>query len=448
MSDSIAVSRKSGRRWTIGGLLATGILINYFDRINISVAAPQLQHLFHLTPVELGVLFSAFFWSYSLCQIPGGMVLDRFGVTPVGRWGAFLWAAASFITAMAGGFMGIVIARILLGIAEAPAFPTCQKATGMWFPRKERSRSTAIFDSAAKFSNVIGVVIVAYAVVRWGWRWGFGITAILSFLYFVAFYVIYRDPSRDARLSKEEHRYIVEGGGTPEGRAATGQTMMLGYLLRNRKVWGVTIGFSAYGYSFYLFLSWLPLYLVHTMHMGILKSAFYTTIPWIFATLSDILIGGFFVDFLIARGMEESRARKIVVVGGMLVGLAVFGAMFTTNPDWALVWITVSLSGLSASAPVGSSCVSLIAPRGGTATIGGIVNFINNLTGIAAPVITGIVVGATGSFVGAFFVAGIVLIVGIVFYTAVLGRIEPIPEPGFTPDYAAGPGSAPRPDRA
>lgn len=426
---SVTISRRLGRRWTIGTLLGAGVLINYFDRINISVAGPQLQKLFHLSPVELGLLFSAFFWSYSLCQIPGGMVLDRFGVTLVGRWSAFLWAVASFITAIAGGFAGIFVARILLGIAEAPAFPASQKATGMWFPRTERARSTAIFDSAAKFSNVIGVPVVAFAVVGWGWRWGFGITALLSLGYFIAFYVIYRDPSRDPRLSKDEHRFIIEGGATPEGEAPSGQTAMLGYLLRNRKVWGVTLGFSAYGYSFYLFLTWLPSYLVHSMHMGILKSAGYATIPWIFATLSDLFIGGFLVDYLIARGMEESRARKIIVVGGMLLGLAVFGAVFTTSPVWALVWITVALTGLAASAPVGSSCVSLIAPRGGTATIGGIVNFCNNLTGIAAPIITGLVVGATHSFVGAFFIAGVVLVVGIFFYTVVLGRIEPIPEP-------------------
>lgn len=416
-------------RWGIGGVLAVGILINYFDRINISIAAPQLQKVFHLSPVELGLLFSAFFWSYSLCQIPGGMILDRFGLTRIGRIGAFLWAIASFLTAITSGFGGIFAARLLLGIAEAPAFPSAQKGTGMWFPRQERSFSTSIFDAAAKFSNVIGVPLVGLAIVTWGWRWGFALTGILSLGYFVAFCIIYRDPSKHSRLSKAEHQYIVEGGATPEGQASEGQFKMLGYLLTRRKVWGLTIGFSAYGYSFYLFLNWLPEYLVHTMHMSILKSAFYTTIPWFFATLSDLLVGGLLVDRMIKSGMHESKARKIVVVGGMIFGLCVFGAVFTTDPRWALVWITLALMGLSASAPVGSSCVSLIAPKGGTGTIGGIVNFINNLTGIIAPIVTGIVVALTHSFMGAFLVAGIILLIGIVFYIFVLGRIEPIPDP-------------------
>jgi ACS family D-galactonate transporter-like MFS transporter len=417
------------RRWTIGVLLGAGVLVNYFDRISLSVAAPQLQHDFGLSPGEIGLLFSAFFWSYSLFQLPGGIVLDRFGIKTVGRWGAFLWALASGVTALASGYAGIFAARLLLGIAEAPGMIGNQKATGYWFPRNERSRSTAIFDSAAKFSNVIGVPLVAFFIVQFGWRWGFGITAILSLAYFIAYWVIYRDPSQDKHLSEQEHGYILAGGATPEGLPPAGQVMMLGYVLRNRKVWAHTIGYSAYGYSFYLFLTWLPGYMVQTLHMSILKSAAFSTIPWIFASLADLLIGGFLVDHLIAHGYDDTKVRKAVIVAGMTAGLAVFGATFTTDAVWAVTWITIALSGLSAAAPVASSIVSLISPRGGTATIGGLVNLVNNLMGVAAPVITGFIVGITHSFSGAFLVAGIVLLVGIVSYVFILGPIEPIPGP-------------------
>jgi MFS transporter, ACS family, D-galactonate transporter len=426
------------RRWIIGILLGAGVLINYIDRINLSVAAPQLQQDFGLSPAELGVLFSAFFWSYSLLQVPGGMVLDRFGVKRVGRWGAFLWAVASALTAVSSGFAGIFAARVLLGVAEAPAFPASQKATGYWFPTQERSRSTAIFDSAAKFSNVIGVPLVAFVIVSLGWRWGFGVTAVLSLIYFVAYWAIYRDPSDDKRLTKAELDYIRAGGSTPEGVATGGQGTMLGYLLRNRKVWGLTIGFSAYGYSFYLFLTWLPGYLVQALHVNVLQSAGYATIPWLFASLSDLFIGGFLVDHLITKGHDETKVRKSVLIIGMLLGLAVFGAVGTTDPLWAILWITIALTGLAAAAPVGSSIVSLIAPRGGTGTIGGIVNFTNNLMGVAAPVITGFIVGLTHSFAGAFLIAGIVLLVGIFSYTVVLGHIEPIREPSGTTAVLSG----------
>lgn len=223
-----------GRRWLIGCLLGVGILINYIDRVGLSAATPELTRELGLTATDIGLLGSAFFWTYSLLQVPGGMVLDRFGVTMVGRTSSFLWAVAATITALASGLWGIATARLLLGVAEAPAFPASQKATGHWFPLDERARSTAIFDSAAKFSNVIGVPLVAYVIFLYGWRWGFGVTALLSFLYFVAYYVIYRNPSEDPKLSKAEHDYMIAGGGTPEGPATAGQSRMLGYLLRNR----------------------------------------------------------------------------------------------------------------------------------------------------------------------------------------------------------------------
>src|SRR5271155_6031787 len=426
MAETPIVGR---RRWVIGFLLGAGILINYFDRVNISVAAPQLQQEFGLTPADLGLLFSAFFWSYAILQIPIGIVLDRLGVMTVSRVGAFLWGVASGIVAFATGFGFIFGARVLLGVAEAPAFPANSKATGYWFPRGERATATAIFDAAAKFSNVIGVPLVAVAVVTLGWRWGFGLTAILSFCYFIAYWLIYRDPSADTKLTREERDYIRKGGATPEGESEASPIGMLGYLLRNRKVWGLTIGFAAYGYSFYLFLTWLPGYLVSEMHMSIIKSAGYAAIPWGVATITDLIVGGWLIDYLIARGYDETPVRKTVLVLGMLLGLAVFGATFTTDPVWAILWISVALSGLAAAAPVGWSIPSLIAPRGGTATIGGIMNFLNNMMGVVAPITTGYIVGATQSFAGAFLVAGVVLVIGIVAYVLILGRLEPIADP-------------------
>jgi ACS family D-galactonate transporter-like MFS transporter len=417
------------RRWGIGALLGMGILVNYIDRIGLSVAAPQIKEAFNLSPVELGLLFSAFAWSYSVLQIPVGMVLDRFGPTRVGRWGALLWGLASVTAAFASGFAGILVARILLGIAEAPAFPASSKATGYWFPRNERGLATAIFDAAAKFSNVIGVPLVAITVVTFGWRWGFGLTAVLSFLYFIAFYTLYRDPSADKKLSKAEYDYIKRGGAAPEGPAEAGAVNMLGYLLGKRKVWGLTIGFAAYGYTFYLFLTWLPGYLVETMHMSILKSAGFSAIPWLFATLTDLFVGGWLIDHLISKGMDESKVRKAVLVTGMTFGLAVFGATQTTDPAWAIFWISIALGGLASAAPVSWSLPSLIAPKGGAGTVGGIMNFANNLMGAAAPIVTGMIVGATASFTNAFFVAGVILVIGIVCFVFVLGKIEPIPDP-------------------
>ena len=416
-------------RWGIGVLLGVGVLINYFDRVSLSVAAPQLEREFALTADHLGWLLSGFFWSYALLQIPVGMILDRYGVTAVNRASTFLWSITCAAISFASGFATVFAARVGLGIAEAASFPASSKATGYWFPRGERALATAIFDAAAKFSNVIGVPLVALVVVNFGWRWGFGVTAVLSLLYFLAFYIFYRDPSQHPKLTAEEREHIRAGGATPEGPAESGEFAMLGYLLRSRKVWGLTIGFSAYGYSFYLFLTWLPDYLVKSMHMDILKSAGFTAIPWACATVADLVVGGWLIDHLIGRGHDETLVRKTVLIAGMVLGLAVLGASVTTDPRWAVAWISIALSGLAAAAPVGWSIPSLIAPRGGTATIGGIMNFFNNLMGVVAPITTGYIVAATASFSAAFIAAAVVLVIGIAAYVFMLGRLDPIPEP-------------------
>jgi sugar phosphate permease len=410
------------RRWGIGALLGSGILVSFLDRINLSVAAPQLQRDLGLGPLELGILFSAFYWPYALLQIPIGLVVDRVGVTRIGRLGAVLWTVASAITAVAGGFGGILAARMLLGIAEAPSFPTVSKATGHWFPRSERARATAIFDASAKFSNVIGVPLVALVVVRLGWRWGFGITSAISFVYFLAFCYLYRDPSADTGLSRAEHEHILAGGAVPEGPSGSGSLEMLGYLLRQPKIWGLAIGFGAYGYSFYLFLTWLPDYLVRSGGMANLKSA---ATPWAVATVTDLVVGG----WLIARGVDETRVRKSVLVVGMLLGLAIVGATRTTDTHWAIFWISISLGGLAAAAPVGWSLPSLIAPKGGVGAVSGIMNFAVNAMGIAAPIVTGLIIKETGSFTLAFLAAAAALVVGIFAFVFLLGRIETMPGP-------------------
>jgi len=423
------------RRWGIGVLLGSGILVSFLDRINLSAAAPQLQRELGIGPVEMGFLFSAFYWPYAALQIPLGLSVDRLGVTRIGRWGALLWTAASAVTSLAGGFAGIFAARALLGIAEAPSLPVVSKATGYWFPRRERARATAMFDAAAKFSSVIGVPMVAFVVVRFGWRWGFVTTSAISFVYFVAFCLLYRDPSADRGLSRAEHEYILSGGAAAEGQPAASAAGMLGFLLRQPKIWGLAIGFGAYGYSFYLFLNWLPEYLVSMSGMSVIRSAGYAAIPWAFATATDLLVGGWLVDALIARGADESRVRKSVLVAGMLVGLAVVGATRTANPAWATLWISVSLGGLAAAAPVGWSLPSLIAPKGGVGSVGGIMNFAVNSTGIAAPVVTGLIVKLTHSFTDAFLVAAAILLLGALAFVFLLGRVEVMADP---PSGAAG----------
>jgi len=417
------------RRWGIALLLGFGVLVNYFDRVNLSVSRDALQDAFGISAVMFGYLSSAYNWTYALLQLPSGLLLDRFGVRRVGIVSTIIWSVASFAAALSGGIGALFASRLLLGIGEAPTFPAYAKATGYWFPKDERSLATAMFDSAAKFSSAIGIPVLGLVLLHFGWRWNFAATGLISVGFFVLFNAYYRNPSEDKLLSSAERDYIARGGAQPEDRARAARGAPLAYLLRQHRVWGLALGFASYNYSFYLLLTWLPSYLSTVHHVDLLHSALYTSVPWLIATVMDLVVGGWLVDALIQRGWNPVRVRQVVLIGGTALGLGVLGAANANSAVGALFWISVALGGLSAASPVGWSIPSLIAPKESVGTVGGILNFCNQLSGIAAPIVTGYVVQATHSFFWAFAAAGIFLLIGIAGYVFLLGSMEQVPEP-------------------
>src|SRR6202034_3838853 len=426
------ISRSSSvprRRWRIAFLLALGVLVNFFDRINLSVSRDALHDSFGLSLVAFGYLSSAFSWTYAFMQMPCGVFLDRWGVRRVGRISALLWSISSFAAALAPGLGWFFGARFLLGVSESPTFPANAKALGYWFTQEERSLATAITDAAAKLSSAIGVPLIGLLLLYFGWRWSFAATGLISFLYFILFYLIYRNPSEDKGLSPDELQFILRGGAQAEDRARARSGSSLGYLLRQRKVYGLALGWGAYNYTFFLLLTWLPSYLSVSLHVDLFHSIFYTSVPWLFATFTDLLVGGWLVDALIQRGWKANRVRQSVMVGGMAMGLAILGTTRAHSPMAALLWISLALGGLAEAAPVAWTVPSLIAPRESVATVGGIVNFCGQIAAISAPVVTGYIVSATHSFAAAFAACTGILFLGIVGYIWLLGRIEPIPEP-------------------
>lgn len=414
------------RRWVIASVIAVGVIINYFDRINMSVATDPLTKEFHLSAGQMGILLSAFAWSYAILQIPSGALLDKIGVKWIERICSIIWTVSCFLTAIASGQGLIILSRVLLGIGEAPYFPAATKAVGYWFPRNERAFATSLFDSQSKLSNAIGTPLIAWIITEWGWRTGFYVTAVLSLVFAVVFWMTYRDPHEDKRLTKEEHEYILAGGSQTEGESSGKFLTNVRCLLSNRKVWGVLIGFSAYGYSWFMFLTWLPGYLVTEMHMSVLKSGWYSSIPWIVGFLSEIFIGGWLIDRLVIKGYHSVRVRKTFLVIGMLLGLSVIGAALTKNPNAAIFWISVALGGLVITSSIAYSIPTFIAPKGTVGTLIGILTFGNNAMAILAPIITGFIVQTTGSFMYAFLLAAIILVIGIFSYVFLLTDLEPI----------------------
>ena len=413
------------RRWRIAFLLGIGVLVNYFDRVNLSVAHAALITTFAISNVTFGYLSAAYNWTYALCQLPLGVVLDKFGVRRVGRISSFVWSVASFAAAITPNLGGFFAARLLLGIGEAPTFPSNAKAIGYWFPAKERSSATSIFDGAAKFASAIGVPIIGILLLKVGWRWSFAATGLISLLYFLLFCRVYRDPVDDPELTDRERDYIMEQNHAELNLPA--ETASFGYLIRQPKVIGVTIGFGAYNYVFYLLLTWLPSYLSQALHIDLPHSFLYTGVPWLIGWACEMVVGGWLVDRLIDRGWNASTVQRVVLIGGTTMGLGILGAAYAQTATSALLWISISLGGLSSASAVGWSIPSLIGPRGSVGTLGGIQNFSSQFSGILAPIVTGYLVSARHSFGWAFGVSAIYLSVGIAAYIFLLGRIEKIP---------------------
>jgi len=417
------------RRWAIVALLGFGILVNYFDRVNLSVSRDALRDSFGISTVLFGFLLSAYNWPYMLLQLPSGLLLDRFGVRRVGIVSTIIWSIASFVGAAATGIRMLFGSRFLLGIGEAPTFPGNAKAVGYWFPKNERSLATAMFDSMAKFSSAIGVPLLGLVLLHFGWRWNFALTGIISLVYFALFYAYYKNPSQDVHLSDVEREHIRSGGAQPEDAVRAAAGAPLAYLITQPKVIGLALGYGSYNYLFYLLLTWLPTYLLDVHHVDLAHSVFLTSVPWLCATVAELLVGGWLVDSLIQRGRNATRVRQIFLIGGTSLGLGIFGVAYSHSTPAAVFWIALSITGLSIAAPVGWSMPSLIAPRESVGTIGGIMNLSNQIAGIAAPIVTGFIVAGTHSYSAAFLAAAAFLLLGIAAYVFLLGNMAPIPEP-------------------
>jgi MFS family permease len=426
-ASTVALERRpAARRWRIAWLLGLGVLVNYFDRVNLSVSQVALAKDFAISAVTFGWLASAYNWTYCLCQLPIGVILDKFGVRRVGLMSTFLWGVASFAAAVSPNVGSLFAARLLLGVGEAPTFPANAKAVGRWFPERERSFATGIFDGAAKFANALGVPLLGLLLLKMGWRWSFAATGVASLLYFLLFRGIYCEPHEDAKLTEAERVLIGHTDVAAAKLLQEEKPVSLWRLMQQRKVIAMVLGFGSYNYVFYLFVTWLPGYLAMQLKMDLMHSFLYTGFPWLVATFGDLFVGGWLADWLMQRGWDANRVRKTILIGGMACGLGILGAARATGPVEAIFWLSLSIGGLSAAAPIGWSVPGLVAPRSSVGSMGGIMNFSNQVSGILAAVLTGYFVQSLHSFTLAFAVAGAYLCVGICAYVFLLGRIEPM----------------------
>ncbi|HEX8713318.1 MAG TPA: MFS transporter [Terracidiphilus sp.] len=419
-SDSITAKRGStepaipdARRRSILVLLFTAAVINYFDRGTISVALPLIAHDLRFGAEHKGVLLSAFFWSYSLLQVPVGWATDRFNL----RWFFsimfLLWILAEGLTGLATGLGMLIIFRIFLGIGESIYMPAGIKVVSLLFRPAERGSATGFFHCGSFLGLVIGAPLTALLIGRYGWHYMFPIVGLAALPWLVAWLAAF--PSR---LSSHDSATAVEL--RAQRRKARGITF-------DRNLAGICIGQFTSGYFWYLLVTWLPDYLVTARHLPLLTAGMYASLPYLIFAVTEPL-GGWFADKLIRRGYSETTVRKTIVSLASLFGLLLIPAARVGSASTA-IWLIAgaTLVGLSwAQNWVFPQCC---APKDQVGAWSGLGNFLATIAGAVAPLVTGFLVARTNSYTPAFTLGALILVAGAFSYWFVLGELKPLPRP-------------------
>ncbi len=409
---------KAIQRVAVAMLLLTGA-VNYIDRVALSIANPLVRADLHLSIAQMGVLLSVFLWTYALCQLPVGAMIDRLGP----RWllgiGVILWslaqAAVGFVTNM-GQF---VWTRVFLGIGESPQFPLGARVVRNWYNVQDRGVPTGIFNSASTLGPTIAPPLLTGLMIAIGWRWMFIVIGAAGILVGVAWFFIYRDPVSH-KLNQQERDYLLTG----EDQTA-GQTVSFAEwrrLFAFRTSWGMILGNFGSGYMIWLYAAWLPGYLEIQRHMTIAHTGVVASIPYLFGFCGS-LFGGWFCDHLMARGLSPINSRKVPIIAGM-IGMATFTvlAALADSNLLAVACITAAMFlGNMAGATIWALAV-VAAPAKAVGSLGGMQNFGGFLGGALAPMVTGFIVQESNSFVPALIVAALVGIGSALVYLIVVQR--------------------------
>ncbi|KSY00772.1 hypothetical protein APT96_01870 [Proteus mirabilis] len=411
-------------RFSIAILMTLAIAINYLDRTVMSAAAPTLSEELQISPEAMGWIMSAFFLSYALCQIPAGFIADRFGQRRTLAGAVLWWSMATAATALAKTPFSFISTRILMGMGEAGAYPCNSGITAKWFPDRERGRITALFDSGSKFGTAFAMPLVVWIIAKWGWESAFIFCGALGFLWVIAWLKIYHDPEQHPKVSEAELKYIRDGQIKKEGIDNI-QPMKWYELFRYRNVQAMCMGFFLLDYAIYFFITWFPAYLMMERGMSLEEMGFAAMLPPL-CGIAGQWLGGFTTDYLFIKYNNINIARKVPIVGGMLVATSIAFSGLVESTSVMMFLLCLSYAALAFAASAIWSLPGDVAPRNMTSVLGGMQSAVSNCGGILGPIVTGYIIGATGSFMWALIVSGIACAVGALIYLVMLRDIKPI----------------------
>ena len=427
MSQALQQEPRSKVRWVVAGLMWSAIAINYIDRTVLSAAAPHLQSEFHLGALEMGIVMSAFFWSYALLQLPAGMLADRFGQKIVLGVAVFWWSLATAVTGFASGFKSLVALRVMLGVGEAGSYPSNAGIATRWFPRQERATVAGIFDSGSKLGGAVALPLIAWLLAIFDWKVTFAITGALGLVWCAIWVLVFKNsPADHRRVNAAELAYIQEGGEAPRRDGAAIADVPWYRLFAHRNIWAMCIGFFMINYNSYFFITWLPTYLVKERGMSMMEMGFMASLPLILSMVVEIF-AGWASDRVYASGrLSLTATRKLFLVIGLLMASSIGFAAFAASPLVAVALLCVAKSGTTVAASQVWALPGDVAPPNMVSRVAGIQNTVSNMGGVVGPVVTGAIVGSTGSFVPALLFSSALIVIAILNYLFLLGKVEPI----------------------
>lgn len=413
-------------RLGILALITTATMINYLDRAVMGVAAPAVVADLGLSAVTMGLIFSAFSWTYALAQIPGGLLLDRLGTRVTYAMSLLSWSLFTLLHGLASGAAALLGLRLGLGLAEAPCFPANSRVLGMWFPQQERARANSVYSVGMYVGLACFSPLLFMIVESWGWRALFVASGSIGIAFGVVFWLMYRDPRHSRRTNETELAHIAAGGGLePKSAATRFEPAVLGRLLAKRTILGASIGHFAGNVTLVFFLTWFPTYLANERGMDWTRSGVFTLFPYIAASIG-VLCGGFLSDLLIKRTGSALLGRKLPIVVGLLLASTMMAAGFVNSNAVVIAIASLAFFG-QGMVNLGWTLVSDVAPKPLLGVTGGAFNFVGNIAGIVTPIVVGLVVDATGSFRGGLLFVGAIALVGAfayIFLVRDVSRIE------------------------
>jgi ACS family D-galactonate transporter-like MFS transporter len=418
-------ARPTRVRFLVLALLAVATMTNYLDRTILGIAAPAMSKDLGLSAAVMGVVFSAFSWTYAAFQIPGGIFLDRFGSRLTYFLAFTCWSGCTALLGFVSGLKSLLAMRFGLGICEAPCFPTNSRVVAAWFPQTERGVATSVYTVGEYLGLAAFSPLLFWILERYGWRTLFISVGLSSIFFAGVWWVVYREPHESKSVNRAELDLIAAGGGmgaSPKRIAFSGAQIRA--LLSFRQIWGACIGQFGGNSTLVFFLTWFPTYLATERHMGWLKVGFFAVMPFLAAAVG-VVFGGWASDKLLKRTGSANLARKLPMIVGLLGASTIISANYVASDGVVIAIMSVAFFSQGMTG-LGWTLISDIAPRNLAGLTGGVFNLFSNLAGIVTPIVIGFIIGATGSFFYALAYVGTVALLGAFSYIFILGNVRRI----------------------